>query len=520
MSGDKAPSFRAAGTRLRGALRPELSAVCYPVPDDRIWRVLDAVHRFDKAHIAMLAEAGIIESADAGALLAALVQLEAQPEGLVAARLRIGGGNHSGEKYLTQELGEGVAGKMHAGRSSGDISAVANRLTQQRGLREVMALLLQLRRAVLARARQDATVLVMGYSHLQHAQPTTMGHYWCSWLAGLERDFARLQDLYARFDVSPAGAAVLTGSRFALDPQRTAALLGFSRVFSNSRDAGWAADAYLEASAMLAILLSTCARIADDLYLWSTSEFGIVEIDDGFCINSSILPQKKNPVALEHVRGIGRIATGRMVSVAGAFASASDSIVFERYLAVEELWRTFDDARGALTLLAAVLETLTVTQDSALAAFKDSWCWTSDRAAALVLEHGLPWRTAQQSVSVLVRQMIDAGRTAESVTEADVVHAFLTYAADGELSLPAGFVDHARDPRAIVESRVVPGGPAQRDVLQQIAAAQSCIEKDARTAQEFESASKAADQALSEAVQAFTRSIPCVIASPGDQAHD
>jgi len=242
MSNDKAPSFRAAGTRLKGSLRPELSAVCYPVPDERIWRVLDAVHRFDKAHITMLAETGIIESSDARALLTALVQLETEPEGVVAARLKIGGGNHSGEKYLTETLGESVAGKMHAGRSSGDISAVANRLTQQQGLREVMSLLLRLRRGVLGRARVDASILVMGYSHLQHAQPTTMGHYWCSWLAGLERDFARLEDLYTRFDFSPAGAAVLTGSRFALDPQRTAALLGFSGVFSNSRDAGWAAD--------------------------------------------------------------------------------------------------------------------------------------------------------------------------------------------------------------------------------------------------------------------------------------
>ena len=517
MSGDKAPSFRAAGTRLKGSLRPELSAVCYPVPDERIWRVLDAVHRFDKAHITMLAEAGIIERADAAALLAALLQLEADSEGVVAARLRIGGGNHSGEKYLTQRLGEAVAGKMHAGRSSGDISAVANRLTQQRALRDVMALLLKLRQAVLARARNDARVLVMGYSHLQHAQPTTMGHYWCSWLAGLERDFARIEDLYKRFDFSPAGAAVLTGSRFALNPQRTAALLGFTRVFSNSRDAGWAADGYLEASAMLAILLSTCSRMADDLYLWSTSEFGIIEIDDGFCINSSILPQKKNPVALEHVRGIGRIAAGRMVSVTGAFASPSDSIVFERYLAVEELWRTFDDARGALTLLCAVLETLTVKQDSALAAFNGSWCWTSDLAAALVLEHGLAWRTAQQSVSVLVRQMLDARRTAESVTEADVAHAFRTYGGAGELDLPAGFVERARDPRAIVESRVVPGGPAQRDVLQQISAAQSCIEKDEGTLRAFESASDAADRILCESVQAFTGSIPPLSSPPGVQ---
>ena len=498
---DKAPSFRAAGTRLKGSLRPELSAVCYPVPDDRIWRVLDGVHRFDKAHITMLAEAGIIERRHASAMLLALLDLE--KEGAVQARLAIGGGNHSGEKYLTAKLGEGVAGRIHAGRSSGDISAVANRLTQQRELRDVMAGLLKLRRQVLSRARQDSRVLVMGYSHLQHAQPSTMGHYWCSWLFALERDFSRLADLYRRFDFSPAGAAVLTGSRFALNPQRTAELLGFSRVFGNSRDAGWSADPYQEAAAMLSILLATTGRMADDLYLWSTSEFGIVEIDDGFCINSSILPQKKNPVALEHIRGVGRIAMGRATSVQAAFASPSDSIVFERYLAVEELWRTFDDAKGALTLFSAVLESLTVKQDAALAAFEDSWCWTSDLAAALALEHGLPWRTAQQSVSVLVRQMMDAGRTAESVTETDVAHAYATYTTQRDLTLPAGFVNGVREPRAIVESRIVPGGPAERDVASQAEAAAAAIERDARMANEFEAAAQAADRKLSEAVQAL-----------------
>jgi argininosuccinate lyase len=510
---DKAPSFRGAGTRLKGSLRPELSAVCYPVPDDRIWRVLAAVHRFDQAHIVMLAECGILQREDAAAMLRALRELESSEGGVVEARLAIGAGNHSGEKYLTAKLGEGVAGRIHAGRSSGDISAVANRLTQQQALRDTMDLLLALRQQVLARAKKDATVLVMGYSHLQHAQPSTMGHYWCSWLAGLERDFSRLADLYRRHDCSPAGAAVLTGSRFALAPARTAELLGFSRVFQNSRDAGWSGDAYLEAASALAILLATTGRIAEDLYIWSTSEFGIVEIEDGFCINSSILPQKKNPVALEHVRGTGRIALGRAASVQAALASSSDSIVFERYLAVEELWRTFDDAKGSLTLLSAVLESLEVKADDAAKAFEDSWCWTSDLAAALVLEHGLPWRTAQQSASVLVRQMLDAGRTAESVGESDVVAAYETYTKRSDLRLPDGFVDGIRAPRSIVESRIVPGGPAAADVANQIASAEACLESDAATARVFHETAQNAQRKLGDAIAAL---LDTPTRSPGD----
>jgi argininosuccinate lyase len=170
---------------------------------------------------------------------------------------------------------------------------------------------------------------------------------------------------------------------------------------------------------------------------------------------------------------------------------------------VEELWRTFDDARGALTLFSAVLDSLTIHEGAALAAFEGSWCWTSDLAAALVLEHALPWRTAQQSVSVLVRQMIDARRSAESVTEADVARAYETYTGQRDLDLATGFVHRVRDPQAIVESRIVPGGPARADVLAQAQAAAAVLDRDTRIVLEFDAVAEAADSRLGEAVQAL-----------------
>src|SRR5690606_40245067 len=123
-------------------------SVAYPVPDERIEPVLAAVHRFDKAHVVMLAEAGVIAEADAAKMLQALLELDRDPDGPVAARLRIGGGNHSGEKFLTARLGEAVAGRIHAGRSSGDITATANRITQQRAVARTLGHLLELRRKI------------------------------------------------------------------------------------------------------------------------------------------------------------------------------------------------------------------------------------------------------------------------------------------------------------------------------------------------------------------------------------
>lgn len=496
---DKAPPFQAPGGRLKEGLRPELTAVAYPVPDERIAPVLEAVHRFDKAHVIMLAEAGILSGADAASLLRVLTELEQDPEGLVVARLRIGGGNHSGEKHMIAQLGETVAGRIHAGRSSGDITATANRITQQRALARSMGLALDLRRALRDMAHRDRDALLMGYSHLQHALPTTFGHYWLSCLTVLERDYGRMIDVYRRFDFCPAGAAVLTGSRFPLRPQRTAELLGFSRPFTNSRDATWSVDSYLEAFSALALLLNDCARIAEDLLVWSSEEFGFIELADGFCITSSILPQKKNPIALEHVRGVASVALGRLASALAGFRATTDSIVIDRYLFTGELWRTFDDAAGALKLLTAVLRDVTIHYERAVQVFAGSWFWASDLAAALVLECNLAWRTAQQSVSRLVRRVKDAGRAPESVTEADVEQAVHDYA-KVELRLAPGFVDAVRNPGSIVRSRIVPGGPAPADLDAQLEGVNKRISSDAQLLLGIDRQHISADEELENAV--------------------
>ncbi len=502
---DKTPAFQKPGGRLKEPLRPELTSVAYPVPDERIEPVLAAVHRFDKAHVVMLAEAGVIAEADAAKMLQALLELDRDPDGPVAARLRIGGGNHSGEKFLTARLGEAVAGRIHAGRSSGDITATANRITQQRAVARTLGHLLELRRTLGALARRERDTLLMGYSHLQHALPTTFGHYWLSCQEALARDATRLIELYHRFDFCPAGAAVLTGSRFALRPQRTAELLGFSRAFTNSRDATWSADCYLEAFSALAVLLNDCGRMAEDLLLWASAELGFVELADGFCITSSILPQKKNPIALEHIRGVSSLAAGRLGAALAGFRAITDSIVIDRYLFTSELWRTFADADGALVLLTAVLKDLKIHRERAAGAFRGSWYWASDLAAALVLEYGLPWRTAQLSVSTLVRTIEDAARAPETVKEVDVEAAVREHAGIG-LALREGFVDAVRDPGAIVRSRVVSGGPAPEDLEAQIEAADAALHADgealAAIVKRHESADRTLDRCVAERVGA------------------
>jgi argininosuccinate lyase len=498
--GDKSPSFRSAPSRLKGGLRPEM-AVCYPVPDERIARVLAGVHRFDKAHIVMLFEVGLLERSHAKAMLDALLALDDEPDGAVAARLRIGGGNHSGEQYLTDVLGERVAGHIHTGRSSSDLSAVANRITQQDAMVRLMARVVNLRETLVKLAREHASLVMMGYSHLQHAQPTTLGHYWVNWLVVLERDFERLAAVHARYDFCPAGSAILTGSRFPIDIARVAALLGFSKPFVNTRDGSWGCDGYLEAGSVVAAVMNTCARLCEDLNIWSTQEFGFVELADGFCINSSILPQKKNPIALQHIRGVAKLCASRVQALFSIFSAASDTVVFDRYLATDELWRACTDAEGAIDLLTAVLGDLTIHQAAIKRAFSGSWGWTSDLAAALVLEHGLTWRTAQQAASLLVRHMMEAGRAPETVIEQDIEAAIKEYSGLA-VHLAAGFVAAVRNPEAIVASRLTPGGPAVADVARQIELMVQQMRFDIMIVEAKETQQRNADAQLADAIDA------------------
>lgn len=491
------PGYRLAGGRLREGVRRELADVAYPVPERRIAPVLEAVHDFDKAHVITLTRGKVISASDGSAILRCLLELEVDND-VPASRLSVGGGNHSGEKYISSRLGEEIGGRIHTGRSSGDVSAVANRLTQQRLTLELLRVSVELRTEILRLATEHREAPMIGYSHLQHAQPTTMGHYWLSWAAILGRDTHRALGLYDRANESPAGAAVLTGSPFAIDTHITSDLLGFDRPFENSRDAVWSPDAYLEALSCLTIYANTLARIAEDLVLWSTSEFGYVEIADGFCLNSSILPQKKNPISLEHIRGLAGVTAGRSVTALSVFRAPSDACVFDRYLVTEILWDTFADVTDAARLLSAILSSLHVNQQRMESTVRESWVFASDLASALVESTGASWRAAHSVVARLVRDLMDRGVEAWELTVEDV-KAAAGDRIDGS-EVDASTLLDALDPIASVRKRIVRGGPQPSEMLRQIKTFSSSLDSDAAEVRRRERRRQDAQRKLKESV--------------------
>lgn len=496
--------YRAENIRLTEGVRPELAEVCLPGPDERVLGQyarmrpqLAAFHAFDKAHIVMLAEQDLIRRADAAAMLAELRRIEAM--GAVEARAATAEHMHSGEALLTEALGKDVAGVMHLGRSSGDLLAVSFRFALRAKLLVIAGLLNAVRRATLDLARAHIDTVMPGCTHLQHAQPESFGHYLLSWASAFDRDAERIRQFHGRLNLSPAGAAILNGSEFALDRHRVAALMGFDGLALNTRDAVWGRDLEIEAQSVMMILAGNFNRFAEDLMLWSAPEFGFVETADGFCGTSSIMPQKKNPNALECLKGVVATATGFLVGTVMVHKNPSTVPVFDWVRSMSDAWRSYDEMAGALRLMAAVLSDLTVHADRMARSSAQHWSTATDLAAAMVRHAGIPWRAAHQITGITVRLAIEGGFTPMNLP-ADIVDQAAQQHLGRPLGLSQDVVDAALDPKASVARQLLPGGPARLRVEEALALHEDGLSADAAWLDETDARVKASEAALEAAI--------------------
>ncbi len=431
-------------------------------------REFDIYHRFDKAHLVMLAEQGFLKREDAAQMLRALRRMEAT--GIEEVRAQTEAGEHSGEAWLITELGEEVGGRIHAGRSSGDFMAVTSRIFIREFILKLMKASLALRKQLVDLAADNIETVMPASTWSQHAQPTTLAHYVMSWELSLENDFERLSQLYERVNKSPAGAAIMTGSRYPIKRERTAELLGFDGVITNTRYAVLGFDGWLgvpaEAYTVPALLMMNVSGIASELYLWSTTEFSYVELADRYCGTSSIMPQKKNPYTLMWVRGAAARTYGHLASY--LYEMHDVCMGYTRQLAP-----TLDDVLEATEIMTGVLASLSIKKERMLTNARDlNWLCATDIADLIVLEKGLPFRTAHQIVAILVRIGIDKGLTQTGVTAALVDEAAMEYMGK-PLGLSPESIRKALNPLECVKARTLTGGPAPERVEDDIARARA-----------------------------------------------
>jgi argininosuccinate lyase len=380
-----------------------------------------------------------------------------------------GHGLFSGEAYLIEKLGEEIGGKIHLGRSSGDLNSVSARVGLREKLLETMAAVLRCRRAYLQLAQAHLETVLPTYTMWQQAQIGTFAHYLVAWALPLQRDFERLVGAYDRVNISSAGAGIGTGSDFPLNRKRTADLLGFDAVCENVRDANAGRDFVLEALSAITILMTNVAWATDTIYLFSSNEFSFVELADRYCGSSSIMPQKKNPHSLMNVSEVASQLTGSLTAALTNSRSISGSL--------KAVLQNFDVTAEALDLWAGIISTLQVNKEIMRRKTTDFWALATDLAGALVREANLPWRTAHQITAILVRRALEEGKK-----PADVDGAFVNRAAQEYIGEPVNLSDdalrEALDPLRAVKARTLLGGTAPDEVKRQIDQCYEILSRD------------------------------------------
>lgn len=495
--------YRIAGIRLKEEMLPQLGKLSA----GRSKAMLPSLHAFDLAHTVMLVEQGILRRETGAAILASFRRMEG--EGIVEARTRVGGGLHSGEHYVIRDLGEDIGGRFHLARSSGDLSSVGINIQQRERLLAAMRATNRLRRTLLNLARQHTDSILPGYSFGQHAQPMTLAHLWLSWVATLARDFARHAGAYQRINTSPAGAAIMVGSDFNVNRKRTAELLGFDTVHENCADAilELTADDSIEVPMVFATLYHSMAKWADDLILWSTSEFAFVDIPDRYCATSSIMMQKKNVIGPAEVKGASAEAIGCVVASYHALKGTTGLPITERYYALDTLWRVGDNLVLHLDWFCELLPALEIRKAHMRERAWRYWATATDLAGVLVRDQDKPWRSAHQIIGILVRLCEERDLGPADVTPALLDEAAIAY--DGKaIGLTQSAINDALDPGRFIAKRTMQGGPAPLESERQIAIFERELVSDEETVCGIEKRLSTASAKLTQAVEAIMATAP------------
>src|SRR5262249_21803701 len=307
------------------------------------------------------------------------------------------------DTLIASHAGEESAGRLHTARSRNDIDLTMYRMAQRSLLVVIVEATLALRRVLLGLADRYRETVFAAHTHTQPAQPSTIAHYLLAVVEQLERDGVRLKAAYASTNQSPLGACAITGTGFPIDRGRTAELLGFDGTTGNTYGSIATVDYLLESVSASSVMLAGLGRVVQDLLLWCTKEFGYLRLPDGFVQCSSIMPQKRNPVALEHARAIGSKALGQATAITLAVHNTPFGDIVDTEDDLQPLvTRMFTDAARAISLVAAALEAASFDTSALAARANQGWITVTELADTLTRDQGLPFKAAHRIASKLV----------------------------------------------------------------------------------------------------------------------
>ena len=410
------------------------------------------------AHTLMLKEEKIIDEDIADNILHALLKLKEEGYSVLNFDPSVEDIHMAIENYVTDIVGPN-AGFMHTAKSRNDQVATDIRLVTREKIKDIQNDILDFMDELVDMASNYKESVFIGFTHLQHAQPITIAHHLMAHVQALKRDYERLSDTYKRVNLNPLGSAAMTTTSFPINRELTTKLLGFDGYLENSMDGVASRDFAIEAIFDLSSLCTNLSKICEELILWSTYEFGVIQMDDAYCSTSSIMPQKKNPDVAEVARSKATRVNGELVTVLTMLKALPYTYNRDLQEITPHLWYSFEQSKAVLSIVSKMLLSVKFNEDRCLELAGKNFATATDLADIMVRERKIPFRTAHKIVGRVVNEA-----TAQKMEATDVTSEFVDNIAEelgfDKLNLPENLVKNALNPLENVKMRQVPGGPS------------------------------------------------------------
>ncbi len=420
--------------------------------------IFDADIKCNYAHTSMLKAQGIIDGEIADKILEALDKLSEEGFDALEFDHSVEDVHMAVENYVTKLVGP-EAGFMHTAKSRNDQVATDVRLLLRDRITEIQIGILEFIEGIIELAKEHKETVMIGYTHLQHAQPITLAHHLMAHAQSLKRDYERLADTYKRVNLNPLGSAAMATTSFPIDRELTTQLLGFDDYLENSMDGVSSRDFIAETVFDLTALCTTLSKICEELVLWSTYEFGIVTMADEYSSTSSIMPQKKNPDVAEVARSKATIVNGELVTILTILKAIPYTYNRDLQEITPHLWNACDVAYDTLKIVNHMLLTVTFNTDRCLELAGANFATATDLADIMVRERKIPFRTAHKIVGRIVNEAV-----AEGLDPSKIDGAYVDNVAEElgfeKLDLDDDLIHNALNPIENVKIRNVPGGPS------------------------------------------------------------
>jgi argininosuccinate lyase len=450
------------GGRFRGELDPQIAAFTTSLPfDQRLYRadILGSI-----AHATMLGRCGILASAEAGQIVQGLREILREVDAGILQIQSAEDIHTFVDSTLRARIGE-AARRLHTARSRNDQVATDLRVYLKGEIVKIVGRTVALQQVLLALAEAHPSVIIPGYTHLQRAQPVLLAHHLLAYTWMLHRDVGRFRDAFARTDVLPLGAAALAGTSYPIDPEFTAGLLGFSRISENSLDATSDRDFAVEFVAAAALLMVHLSRLAGEIVLWATAEFGFVELLDTISSGSSIMPQKKNPDAAELVRGKASRVLGDLVTILAMLRGLPLAYNSDMQEDKEAVFDAVDTTNASLQVMGLILHGIRINVEGIASRMRGGFMGATEVADELA-RRGMTFRDAHELVGRIVLYAQEQGRELWELSQEEYRQfSPLLDAAVGQATTPSGAVAGKRSH----------GGTAPERVQEQIQAVRGAI---------------------------------------------